>query len=398
MEDQSIFNPNNTNADSSVLSGPISDADREYVNQCIKEVCYRGDSLQKYQRLIEKQFGPEFYQKCENFVEEVKRSVDRKKFSNTSVINLKYLANEIHVPAETVDGVISHYSAIFEKEEEEAAKEKLQPKRVIDEEQHGNAATPIVASGTVKSEPPIVQKKGGYGKWIAILLIGVLGIGVYLALHRHKSEPTYSDSYNYSSSRTEQAVADYHNSSSQTGQVSSNSYSSSSSSQTGQVPSNNYSSSSTSSNNVASTSSYSLVSGDYLHGKTVDADGFSNIRKEPTKDSPIVGTIKSDSRILYREIQGNSWYEVYSLTKHFYGFMYSGLVRSMYANDLQTGYVSDVDGYTNVRKGPSTQTEIVTSINDGGRLLFERSSNPWFKVFNTEGQYLGYMHSSRIRE
>lgn len=119
MEDQSIFNPNNTSADNSILSGQTNNADQEYVNQCIKEVCHRGDSLQKYQRMIEKKFSPEFYQKCENFVEEVKRSVDRKKFSNTSVVNLKYLANEIHVPIETVDGVISHYTKQFEKEERE---------------------------------------------------------------------------------------------------------------------------------------------------------------------------------------------------------------------------------------------------------------------------------------
>ena len=119
MEDQSIFNPNNTSSDTSILSGQTNNADQEYINQCIKEVCHRGDSLQKYQRMIEKKFSPEYYQKCENFVEEVKRSVDRKKFSNTSVVNLKYLANEIHVPIETVDGVISHYTKQFEKEERE---------------------------------------------------------------------------------------------------------------------------------------------------------------------------------------------------------------------------------------------------------------------------------------
>ena len=119
MEDQSIFNPNNTSSDTSILSGQTNNADQEYINQCIKEVCHRGDSLQKYQRMIEKKFSPEYYQKCENFVEEVKRSVDRKKFSNTSVVNLKYLANEIHVPMETVDGVISHYTKQFEKEERE---------------------------------------------------------------------------------------------------------------------------------------------------------------------------------------------------------------------------------------------------------------------------------------
>ena len=128
MEDQSIFNPNNTSSDTSILTGRNNNADQEYINQCIKEVCHRGDSLQKYQRMIEKKFGPEYYKKCENFVEEVNRSVGRKKFSNTTVVNLKYLANEIHVPVETVDGVISHYTKLFEKEERE--KEEAERKRL----------------------------------------------------------------------------------------------------------------------------------------------------------------------------------------------------------------------------------------------------------------------------
>jgi cation transport ATPase len=140
MEDQSIFTPNNTNADSSILSGgQTNNADQEYVNQCIKEVCHRGDSLQKYQRMIEKKFNPEFYKKCENFVEEVKRSVDRKKFSNTSVTNLKYLANEIHVPIETVDSVVNHYSKQFADEERRKAEAERRRLEAIAERERQEA-------------------------------------------------------------------------------------------------------------------------------------------------------------------------------------------------------------------------------------------------------------------
>ena len=140
MEDQSIFNPSNTNTDSSILSGGQSiNAGQEYVNQCIKEVCHRGDSLQKYQRMIEKKFSPDFYQKCENFVEEVKRSVDRRKFSNTSVVNLKYLANEIHVPVETVDDVISHYTRQFADEERRKAEAERKRLEAIAERERQEA-------------------------------------------------------------------------------------------------------------------------------------------------------------------------------------------------------------------------------------------------------------------
>ncbi len=124
MEDQSIFNPTNTNTDSSILSGQAGTADQDYVNECIREVCLNGDSLSKYQKMIEKKFSSDFYQKCDNFVEEVRRSVERGKFSKTSVTNIKYLANEIHVPVETVDSVISHYTKQFADEERRRAEDE----------------------------------------------------------------------------------------------------------------------------------------------------------------------------------------------------------------------------------------------------------------------------------
>ena len=82
MEDQSIFNHT-----SDALN---QDGINEYANELIKEVCLNGDMFSKYQKVIEKRFGVEFYKKCNDFVKEVKRLVDNKKFSNSSIINLKY--------------------------------------------------------------------------------------------------------------------------------------------------------------------------------------------------------------------------------------------------------------------------------------------------------------------
>lgn len=116
MEDQSILDKTN------------GSTDYEYINECIKEVCLNGDSLSKYQKLIEKKFDEDFYQKCNNFVEEVKRSVERKKFTHTSVVNLKYLARQIAVSNATVDAVVKHFTDKSEKEElrKQAAKKKKQ--------------------------------------------------------------------------------------------------------------------------------------------------------------------------------------------------------------------------------------------------------------------------------
>lgn len=97
------------------MMGESQSAEDEYISECIKEVCINGDSLSKYQKIIEKKYGVEFYQKCEGFVEEMKRSVKRKKFTNTSITNLKYLANEIHVSESTIDVVMNHFYLVIEK-------------------------------------------------------------------------------------------------------------------------------------------------------------------------------------------------------------------------------------------------------------------------------------------
>lgn len=116
MEDQSMLN--HTSGVSN--QGGIN----EYANELIKEVCLNGDSFSKYQKQIEKRFGTDFYEKCDNFVTEVRRSVKNKKFSNSSVINLKYLAKDINIPSETVEIVTSHFTQQFEEEERLAEEER----------------------------------------------------------------------------------------------------------------------------------------------------------------------------------------------------------------------------------------------------------------------------------
>ena len=166
MEDRSVL---------SQSSGAINNQGiNEYANECIKEVCLKGDSLSKYQKQIEKKFGEAFYNKCDDFVKEVQRSIESKKFSNTSVINLKYLAKEIGIPVETVDIITNHYSTIF------------------------NPPIPI-------PDPPLPpdvpgEKGSGNNKWIIILLIAILGVGCYIAFNQNRDTPDSSYNLNQAES------------------------------------------------------------------------------------------------------------------------------------------------------------------------------------------------------
>lgn len=68
-------------------------------------------------------------------------------------------------------------------------------------------------------------------------------------------------------------------------------------------------------------------------------------------------------------------------------------------NVYQEAVINDADGWTNVRKGPSTNSEIVTKIYDGEHFYFERvlGSN-WVKVYRTAdaAECIGFMHGSRV--
>ena len=111
MEDKSIIKNTDT-----------IDTNVTFINDCIKEVCLKGDSLVKYKRLIEKQYGSDSYQKCINFVKEVRLVINRKKFTQTSIANLNYLANEINVTSATVEALIDYYTKKFANDEKEEKK------------------------------------------------------------------------------------------------------------------------------------------------------------------------------------------------------------------------------------------------------------------------------------
>lgn len=102
--------------DKSIIKN-TADINETYIDDCIKEVCLEGDSLTKYKRMIEKLYGAEFYKKCGVFVKEVKHSVNRKKFTQTSIANLNHLANEINVTSSTIETLIDYYTKKFADDE-----------------------------------------------------------------------------------------------------------------------------------------------------------------------------------------------------------------------------------------------------------------------------------------
>ena len=68
---------------------------------------------------------------------------------------------------------------------------------------------------------------------------------------------------------------------------------------------------------------------------------------------------------------------------------------------MRWGLVKEEGGFTNVRKGPGTQYEIVEQIQDGMFLQFSPGTKGWYKVYETytDGtapKMLGYMSANKI--
>ncbi|MGM9869967.1 MAG: GYF domain-containing protein [Sodaliphilus sp.] len=61
--------------------------------------------------------------------------------------------------------------------------------------------------------------------------------------------------------------------------------------------------------------------------------------------------------------------------------------------------ISDPDGYTNVRKGPSISYPVVGAVYEGEVIYYEvvKGSN-WYRVYDDDQCFWGYIHKSRLRK
>ena len=158
----------------------------EYVNDCMKEVCINGASLNTYKKMIDKTYGEGtgFYQKCENFVGEVKASVERKKFSSTSIKNLEYLGKDIYLNGSTITSITEHYVNQFRKEEQDVLKRQQAIRKEQDEKdrkrKEAEEQNRLAEQSRRERELSEKEKEGQVklwltiGKWAGIAIVALL--------------------------------------------------------------------------------------------------------------------------------------------------------------------------------------------------------------------------------
>ena len=74
----------------------------------------------------------------------------------------------------------------------------------------------------------------------------------------------------------------------------------------------------------------------------------------------------------------------------------------IFAAEIYFGVIQDPDGYSNVRKGPGMEYEVVDTLYDGEEFIYEQLEGNWWKVYTKDPKTYshlrnnGYLHRSRI--
>lgn len=150
------------------------------------------------------------------------------------------------------------------------------------------------------------------------------------------------------------------------------------------------------------------VQAQQYYGRVSDKDGYTNIRRGPSTSYPIVSRYKSGDYLYYTPAE-NGWCKVYSgkSSNTFMGYMHknhivkvdpTGSQSSSNKTTFYYGRVSDKDGYTNIRRGPSTSSPIVGRYKSGDYLYYIPTQSGWYKVYSAKksSSFMGYMHKSHI--
>ena len=70
---------------------------------------------------------------------------------------------------------------------------------------------------------------------------------------------------------------------------------------------------------------------------------------------------------------------------------------SQRSKTLQRGIVNDpTDDYVNVRSGPGTKYNVLTTLNVGENVLYEPSTSHWLKVYYEDGSFMGWIFHNRV--
>lgn len=149
-----------------------------------------------------------------------------------------------------------------------------------------------------------------------------------------------------------------------------------------------------------------------FYGQVSDPDGYTNIRRGPGKNYPVVGQCNSGD-FLYYTPQNDGWSQVYSSkdANTFMGYIHSSRIKkintsqasggshSTLSSNYREGYILDpVDDYVNVREGPGSKFAVVGRLDNHTNVYYTITGSNWYKVYDSNHNYIGYVFHDRIKK
>ena len=144
-----------------------------------------------------------------------------------------------------------------------------------------------------------------------------------------------------------------------------------------------------------------------VYGRVNDSDGYTNVRKGPGTEYDIVERINDGNRVAVNKADINkAWARLYDDNGVLLGYMSTKKIVYSSQSDavekepsLDWATVNDADGYTNIRKGPGTQYEVIGTIDDGESILVNTAdkNKGWARVYmEASKDFWGYMSTKKL--
>ena len=124
------------------------------------------------------------------------------------------------------------------------------------------------------------------------------------------------------------------------------------------------------------------------YGVINDPDGYTNVRDSKSSRSVILFKVyeRKEFRIIDKT-DDNWWLIEYNGSQ---GFIYSKKV-----NIINYGVINDPDGYTNVREGKSSKSEILFKVYEGKKFrIIDKTDDNWWLIGYNGGQ--GFIYSKKV--
>ena len=143
-------------------------------------------------------------------------------------------------------------------------------------------------------------------------------------------------------------------------------------------------------------------------GCVEDPDGYTNLRAGKGTEHEIRRRLYPEANFLVRAQHGEDWWFIVTSDGQV-GYVHRSRIREVHPDGDLSFEVQDVDGETNLRAGPGTDSQVLGTVKSGETVFTlpsqanlgpdarqVLSETEWHKVMTGDGR-VGYIHKSRLR-